>query len=152
MTDDPLVHIDTLAKRLLHAMRLDLSSTACVVEGGFRVDLTGADSLLLLQRKAEALDAIQLFFNLAFHDKLGPERRITIDCGGYRRGKETELRRIAFRLAERAKVTGEPQEMGPLNPYDRRLVHLALADDSAVSTSSRGTDFLKVIVITPGKR
>ncbi len=152
MSDELLVEIHEFAKRLLEAMHLDLSTKTSAAEGRFRVDLSGVDGGILLQRKAEALDAMQLFVNLVFHDRLDRDQRITVDCGGYRRGKETELRRIALRLAERAKMTGEPQEIGPLNPYDRRLVHLALADDSGVTTSSRGTDFVKVVVITPGKR
>jgi predicted RNA-binding protein Jag len=49
---------------------------------------------------------------------------------------------------ERARETGEPQEIGPLNPYARRIVHLAIADDPTASSESIGDAFLKTVVIT----
>ena len=51
-------------------------------------------------------------------------------------------------LCEKAKTTGVPQEMGPLNPYERRLVHLAVAEDPQVSSESIGDAFLKTVIIS----
>ena len=71
-----------------------------------------------------------------------------VDCLDYRKGKDAELEETAKILVERARETGEPQEIGPLNPYARRIVHLAIADDPAASSESIGDAFLKTVVIT----
>jgi spoIIIJ-associated protein len=69
----------------------------------------------------------------------------------YRRGKDNELKQTAVVLAERARRTGETQEIGPLNPYARRLVHLAVAEDPTVSSESIGDAFLKTVLISANK-
>ena len=51
-------------------------------------------------------------------------------------------------LTEKARSTGVPQEMGPLNPYERRIVHLAVADEPNVSSESNGYAFSKTVVIS----
>ena len=55
-------------------------------------------------------------------------RRLVVDCLGYRKGKDAELRQMAIFLGEKAKTTGLAQEIGPLNPYERRIVHLAVSE------------------------
>jgi spoIIIJ-associated protein len=55
---------------------------------------------------------------------------------------------MAVFLAQKARTTGVPQEIGPLNPYARRIVHLAVAEDPHVSSESIGDAFLKTVVIT----
>jgi spoIIIJ-associated protein len=71
-----------------------------------------------------------------------------IDALGFRRDKDAELRQMAAFLVEKAKVSGVPQEIGPLNPYARRIVHLAVAEDTTVSSESIGDAFLKTVVIS----
>ena len=51
-------------------------------------------------------------------------------------------------MMERAKTTGTPQEMGPLNPYSRRLVHITVAEDAQMSSESIGDAFLKTVIIS----
>ena len=71
-----------------------------------------------------------------------------VDCLDYRKGKDTELVESARLLVDRARETGEPQEIGPLNPYARRIVHLAIAEDPSASSESIGDAFMKTVVIT----
>ena len=66
------------------------------------------------------------------------------------RAKDEELRQTALLLAERARTSRETQEIGPLNPYARRIVHLAIADDPGVSSESIGDAFLKTVLISAG--
>ena len=77
-----------------------------------------------------------------------PARHIVVDCLDYRKNKDSELRETARLLAERARATGEPQEIGPLNPYARRIVHLAIAENPGVTSESVGDAFLKSVVIS----
>jgi spoIIIJ-associated protein len=71
-----------------------------------------------------------------------------VDALGFRKGKDDELRETARALIETARSSGVPQEMGPLNPYARRLVHLVVADVPGMSSESIGDAFLKTVVIS----
>ena len=117
------------------------------IEDGTRVRLAGDGSELFLQRKAAGLDALQHVVNAAFRREHA-DGHIVVDCLDYRKGKDGELRESARILAERARDTGESQEIGPLNPYARRIVHLAVADIPGVSSESMGDAFMKTVLIT----
>jgi spoIIIJ-associated protein len=114
---------------------------------GLRVNITGDEMEIFLRRKGETLEALQHITNAAFRSELPEKQHIIVDCQDYRRGKDTELREMAKLLGERAKSTGVAQEIGPLNPYARRLVHIAVAEDPAVSSESVGDAFLKTVII-----
>ena len=71
-----------------------------------------------------------------------------MDCNGYPPDKDAELRQMAAFIAEKARTTGTPQEMGPLNPYERRIVHMAIAEDPTVTSESIGDAFMKTVIIS----
>ena len=89
-----------------------------------RLNLAGAGADVLLRRKGETLDALQVIVNTVFRRDARGERHYVVDALGFRKDKDAELRQMARFLMEKAKTTGVPQEIGPLNPYARRLVHL----------------------------
>jgi spoIIIJ-associated protein len=130
---------------------LGLSLEVKIEERGdhLRVDLEGRGGEVLLRRKGEPLDAIQHIVNTAF--KRGPqgEQHFVVDCLGYRKAKEAELRQMTQYLIERARTTREPQEIGPLNPFHRRLVHLHVAEHPDVASESVGDAFMKTVIISP---
>jgi spoIIIJ-associated protein len=138
-------------KRTVEAMGLPLEVVIVDSPDGLRVELSGEAGEALLRRRAEALEALQHLVNSAFRRELPSDRSFVVDCMGYRKAKDAELKEMARFLSERAKSTGVPQEMGPLNPYARRLVHLAVAEDPAVASESIGDAFLKTVIITAKK-
>ena len=77
------------------------------------------------------------------------ERRLVVDCDGYRARKELELKEIAARVSERVKRSGEEEELGRMNPYERRVVHLAVAEIDGVTTESEGEGVMKRVIIFP---
>ena len=115
---------------------------------GTRINLEGEDGGVLVRRGGEGLQALQHIVATAFRKQLGDDNRIVIDCNGFRRDKDAELRQMARFIAEKARSSGMPQEMGPLNPYERRIVHLAIAEDPTVSSESIGDAFLKTVIIS----
>ena len=129
------------------ALGLSLDVQCDPIEDGTRITLNGDSGEVLLRRKGEGLDALQHVVNAAFRGEHG-RGRIVVDCLDYRKGKDEELRQTAVLLAERAIRTGETQEIGPLNPYARRIVHLAIADNPDVSSESIGDAFLKTVLIS----
>jgi spoIIIJ-associated protein len=135
------------AKQTVAAMGVPLEVTIVDAGDNIRVELSGEGGELLLRRKAEALDALQQIVNTAFRRELTDDRSFVVDCMDYRKAKDAELRQMARFMMEKAKVSG-PQEMGPLNPYARRLVHLTVAEDPQMSSESIGDAFLKTVIIS----
>src|SRR5919198_2177929 len=127
---------------VVHAMGITMSVNVEETAEGTRINLEGEDGGVLVRRGGEGLQALQHIVATAFRKQLGDDNRIVIDCNGYRRDKDAELRKMAQFIAERARTSGIPQEMGPLNPYERRIVHLAIAEDPAVSSESVGDAFM----------
>jgi spoIIIJ-associated protein len=117
-------------------------------EGGLRVDIRGEDGSMLLHRKGEALDALQHIVNTAYRHERDSER-IVIDCQGFRRGKDLELQQMARFLMDKAKNTKTPQELGPLNSYARRVVHMEVARDPELTSESQGDGQMKLVIIAP---
>ena len=124
--------------RVTSAMGLNLDASVEETPDHVRINLNGDDADVLLKKKGEALDALQVIVNTAF-------RRDT------RGDKDEELRQMAKLLIDKAKATGVPQELGPLNPYARRIVHLVVAEDESMMTESIGDAFLKTVVISQAK-
>ena len=134
-------------KQTVAAMGVPLDVTVVDAGDNIRVELAGEGGELLLRRRAEALDALQQIVNTAFRRELKDDRSFVVDCMDYRKAKDAELRQMARFMMEKAK-TGGPQEMGPLNPYARRLVHLTVAEDPEMSSESIGDAFLKTVIIS----
>ena len=135
-------------QRTLQAMGVPLEVAIHETADSVRVDLSGEGGEQLLRRRAEALDALQHIVNTAFRRELKDDRSFVVDCMDYRKAKDAELRQMTKFMMERARSTGAPQEMGPLNPYARRLVHLTVAEDPEMSSESIGDAFLKTVIIS----
>lgn len=135
-------------ERTLEAMGVPLEIAIEDSADSVRIDLSGAGGEVLLQRRGETLDALQHIVNTAFRRELDGERSFVLDCLGYRRGKDAELQQMARFSMEKAKTTGVAQEIGPLNPYARRLVHITVATDPELTSESIGDAFLKTVIIS----
>jgi spoIIIJ-associated protein len=114
---------------------------------GVRVDVEGDGAEALLFHRGDALRALQTIVNTAFRRQLGEERKVLVDCQGFRRDKDAELRQMARFLAEKVKTSGVSQEMGPLNSYERRIVHMAVAELEGVTSESIGDAAVKMVTI-----
>ena len=130
------------------AMGLDLDVAVEETPDHVRLDLSGEGADALLRRKGEVLDALQVIVNTAFRRDTRGDRHYVVDALGFRKGKDAELRQMAQILMEKVRETGALQEIGPLNPYARRIVHLTVADDPTLTSESTGDAFLKTVVIS----
>ena len=134
-------------RQTMAAMGLTLEVEVKDTPDAIRVEIGGEGGEYLLRRRAEALDALQLIVNTAFRRELNDDRSFVVDCLDYRKAKDEELRQMARFLMEKAKSSG-PQEMGPLNPYARRIVHLTVAEDPVLSSESIGDAHMKTVIIS----
>jgi spoIIIJ-associated protein len=134
--------------KVLGAMGLQLSAEQEETADNVRINLSGEGAEVLLRRKGEVLDALQVIVNTAFRRDARGDRHYVIDALDFRRGKDAELRQMAQVLIGKVRLNGQPQEIGPLNPYARRIVHLAVSESEGVSSESVGDAFLKTVVIS----
>jgi len=115
---------------------------------GPRFNLSGEEAELLVRHRGEPIKALQHVVDMSFGRPLADDRRVFVDALEYRRGKDVELRQMAKLLAEKVKSSGLDQQLGPLNPYERRIVHMAVAEVAGVTTESVGDAFSKTVLIS----
>jgi spoIIIJ-associated protein len=104
---------------------------------------------LLIGRHGQTLDAIQELTRLAVGRRLDERIRVIVDVEDYRKRREARLAERARELAERVRDDGTEEELEPMNSYERKLVHDAVADIEGVETESRGVDPERYVVIRP---
>ena len=148
MNESLTTEITTFVQNVVNAMGASVTARAENTPDGTLINLEGEDGGVLVRRGGEGLQALQHLVATAFRRQLGDEHRVLIDCNGFRRDKDAELKQMARYMADKAKRDGIPQEMGPLNPYDRRIVHMAIAEDPAVTSESIGDAFMKTVIIS----
>ena len=140
--------IATFVQNVVTSMGLALTAAVEETPEATRINLEGEDGGVLIRRGGEGLQALQHVVATTFRKQLGDDNRIVIDCNGFRRDKDAELRQMALFMAGKARSSGMPQEMGPLNPYERRIVHLAVAQQPDVESESIGDAFMKTVIIS----
>jgi spoIIIJ-associated protein len=109
----------------------------------------GDEGRVLIGHHGQTLDAIQYLCNLVASKAVADGPRILVDVEGYRKRRAETLNRLAARLAERVKRTGESTALEPMSAHERRVIHLALQDDPDVVTTSEGEDPFRRVVIQP---
>ena len=107
------------------------------------------NSGLLIGREGQTLSSIQYLVNRMVIRRHGNPVKVQINTGEYRERQDDNLRKMAIFLADKAKTLGRPQSTKPLSSYHRRVVHLALQEDEAISTRSKGEGPLKRVLIVP---
>jgi spoIIIJ-associated protein len=140
--------IADFVQSVVSAMGVVLTVTIEESPEGTRINLEGEDGGVLIRRGGEGLQALQHVVATAFRRQLGDDTRVVVDCNGFRRDKDAEIKQMARFMAEKARSSGMAQEMGPLNPYERRIVHIAIAEDPTVSSESIGDAFMKTVIIS----
>ena len=114
---------------------------------GPRFNIIGDEAELLVRHRGEPLRALQHIVDSSYGRGLEGDKRVFIGALEYRKRKDIELRQMAKFLAQKAKDSGLDQQLGPLNPYERRIVHMAVAEVPGVTTESIGDAFSKTVLI-----
>ncbi|WP_425805868.1 RNA-binding cell elongation regulator Jag/EloR [Desulfitobacterium sp. Sab5] len=135
-------------KSVCQCMGVQAEFSSLKKENQWFVNITGAELGILIGRRGDTLEALQFLTNLAVSKKLSEKIRIVVDVEGYRQRREETLIRLAKRLSEKVKRTGNRVVLEPMNPHERRIIHTALQDDTRVSTFSEGDEPNRRIVIS----
>jgi len=144
--------VGALLAQIFHDMEFDCTVEVEQDDDGFSATVSGPDKEELLEGNGRCLSALELLVNNAFRNRMSRGDKIRVDAGNFRSRRDQELTDLAYQVAHSAKESGTTQETQELNPYERRLVHLALAEDQAVTTKSRGSGFLKNVQVIPEKQ
>ena len=133
-----------LTERMGVPVEIELMET----EEHLRMQMTGDNMSLLIGRRGETLDALQYLTSLNINRGREEYLRVSIDTENYRAKREEALRKLAVRMAGRAKKTGRRVALEPMNPYERRILHSALQNDPEVTTHSEGEEPYRRVIIT----
>ena len=137
-------------EELLGRMEIDAIAEPNLQGSHMYVDIVDGpddDMALLIGRHGQTLEAIQELTRMAVGRRLDQRVRIIVDVEDYRKRRESKLIERARALAEQVATTGEEQELEPMNPFERKLVHDAAAEVSGVESLSRGEEPNRYVVI-----
>jgi len=107
----------------------------------------GGDLTKLVGRKGEVLDALQELTRLAVHQKTGERSRLMLDIAQWRRRRRDELAALGDKVARRVLETGEREELSPMTPFERKIVHDAVAAVQGVHSESEGVEPSRRVVV-----
>jgi spoIIIJ-associated protein len=118
------------------------------VSESITLNIKGDGSGILIGRKGQTLDAFQYVVNKIVHRMPDVTKQVIVDTEGYRQRRKETLIDLAKRLSEQAKTKGRPVSTSPLNPFERRIIHLAIQDDADLTTQSKGDGIYRSVVIS----
>lgn len=144
--DQLLDKVEEVVSKLLHLMRLQAQVSAHYANDVYEdrktvhVDIRGNDLGVLIGRRSETLNALQLIASLIVSKAADQWVQLIVDVEGYRTRREHQLRQMARRIAEQAIKTGKRQVLEPMTPNERRIIHLELREHPDVETESIGEE------------
>ncbi|CAA0116343.1 Uncharacterised protein [Mycolicibacterium vanbaalenii] len=107
----------------------------------------GGDLTKLVGRKGEVLDALQELTRLAVHQKTGERSRLMLDVAQWRKRRREELAAVGDKVARRVLETGDREELSPMTPFERKIVHDAVAAVQGVHSESEGVEPARRVVV-----
>ena len=149
LATEPAKRVRAILERIVD--ELDVQASVEVSEDAEEIvgRLDGEDLGLLIGRRGQTIDAIQLIcYRAAFRGRQD-RKRVTVDAAGYRERRREAIERHADRAADRALKTGNEIELDPMTPTERRVVHQHLKDRAGVETFSEGDEPERCVVVAP---
>lgn len=152
-TEKGLMRLRTTLQEIIALMGIKAHVEAQKREGEIFFDIKGDGSGLIIGKHGQTLDALQYIINkIAASRYKELKERIILDTENYRARRVEALKNMALRLREKVKKMRKAVTIGPLNPQDRRVIHITLSEDEDVRTESKGEGFYKKLVITTKSR
>lgn len=144
-----LTKVQDFVNGILDKMGLTSRATVAEDNGTLNIEITGEDSGTAIGYRGEALDAIQYLVLTYLNQEKSEFKKVVVDSENYREKRRETLTALALRLAEKAHRTARKIELEPMNPFERRVIHSALADSEIASTVSEGEEINRHVVIVP---
>ncbi|MGK0467848.1 RNA-binding cell elongation regulator Jag/EloR [Clostridium sp.] len=133
---------------VLNAMNMKAEISLKEVNNEIRISLIGPNMGLLIGYRGETLDSLQYIVSLVINKNHNEEyRRVILDTENYRAKREETLKRLASKIAYKVRVSGRVLKLEPMNPYERRIIHSTLQNDSYIYTFSEGDEPYRRVVV-----
>ena len=142
--------LEKIVQELLGFMDVAAKVSASYDKKGdvYTVDLDAGEATgLLIGKKGETLTSMQTVLSVLLKQKTGEWLRVVLNVGDYREKEEDYLKNLAQSAADRAKETGEPQNLYNLKPWQRRIIHLYLSEEKSVETESVGEGEERYLIV-----
>ena len=149
VNDEAVAKAREFLQKVFHAMKIEVVMEKFVNknDGSVTFKLHGADMGILIGKHGQTLDSLQNLTNLVANKNSADRVRVIIDVEDYRDRRIETLNRLAYRLADKVKRSGERVALEPMNPHERKIIHMALQNDRRVTTLSEGDDPYRHVVI-----
>jgi spoIIIJ-associated protein len=118
-------------------------------DGEIILDIVGDDLAMMIGRHGRTLDAFQTLVTAITNRKIEHRHPVLVDVEGYRSRRKVKLEETARSAADRVRRSGREVRLRPMSSYERKIVHVALRDDSRVTTASEGDDPFRRVVVSP---
>ena len=141
--------IEETAKELFTLLGIEDPFEIQEAQEGLEISINAQDSGVIIGRHGENLEGLQLVLSLCVSKKLGEFKRISLEVGGYKKKREEWLRDLAVQTKERALSENREVYLSNLKSWERRIVHMYLAEDEEVSSESVGEGRDRVLIIKP---
>lgn len=141
-----------LLSGILSKMTFECQVNATETDDTIILSIVGDDSGLLIGRRGQNLDALQYVLNKAVNKANAERKMIVVDSEEYRKRREESLLGMAERIRDKVKKTQKPLSLSHMNAHDRRIIHLALQEDEALVTKSRGEGEYRKVIVLPAKK
>jgi spoIIIJ-associated protein len=146
---EPAERVRAILERIVDELDVDASVEVSEEEDEIIGRVDGEDLGLLIGRRGQTIDAVQLLcYRAAFRGRQD-RKRVTVDAAGYRERRRDAVERQADRAADRALKSGNEIELEPMTPTERRVVHQYLKDRSGIETFSEGEEPERSVVVAP---
>jgi spoIIIJ-associated protein len=148
-----LAHGQEILEQILNKMSVQAEVVGSVTNGALYFDIQGDGSGLLIGKRGQTLDALQFLLNKIVNKNTPIQDKIevVVDTENYRTRKRDNLKDMALKMSQKAKRTLKPVSFNPMPAYERRLIHLILAEDNEIFTKSYGEGPLRRIIVYPRK-
>ena len=148
--EEPIERVRAIVDRVLDEIDLDANVEVTETDEEIHATIDGPDELgILIGRRGQTLDALQLLCYRAASLGVAERKRVTVDAAGYRERRRALLEEEASIAADRAKRNGEAIRLEPMSASERRMVHEVLKDRADVETYSEGDEPDRRIVVAP---
>ena len=149
VSDESVAKAREFLQKVFSAMKIDVVMEKFVNknDGTVTFKLHGADMGILIGKHGQTLDSLQYLTNLVANKNSAERVRVIIDVEDYRDRRIETLNRLAYRLADKVKRSGERVALEPMNPHERKIIHMALQNDRRVTTLSEGDEPFRHVVI-----
>lgn len=142
--------IEQQIKKLMKLLEVEIKDLQISKDEEYwKVFLDTPENALLIGRHGKTIQSLQLILRFLVHNEVGEWQKILLDIDNYREKREKEVTNLAIETAQKVELSNRPIVLSNLSPFERRVVHMTLADNPNVQTESHGQGKDRKLMVSP---